>query len=339
MFSADFSRLKEYNLRRHYASINADKYEKFQALQRKEKLDELLQCLKNQQSVFTHSRDISDSALKAGYPIAYEIAVSSKSFSEGEFIKTCMLKATKVVFPEKRQAFASISLTKKRYRKDFRSLSEFKQPIKNKIKKFIAFSVAIDKSTDINNVAQLAIFIRGVEKTLIVFEEFVEMVPMLCTTTAADIFTSPVGTLDRVGVDWSHAVSLATDGAPAMIGRKAGVITMFREKVQSARAGTDFWTFHCILHQEALCCKSLKMDNVVKAHRQLDSLLKKKYHIYGLPYHTQVRWLSRGAVLRRFYDLREEIEKFMEPKSKPVLKFHSREWMQDLTFMVDVAEY
>ena len=115
-------------------------------------------------------------------------------------------------------------------------------------------------------------------------------------------------------MEWSHAVSLTTDGAPTMSGRKAGVVTMFREKVLSARAQSDFWTFHCILHQEALCCKSLKTDNVMKVvietvnsiqsrslnHRQLDSHLNEKDHIYGLPYHTEVRWLSRGTVLRRF---------------------------------------
>ena len=95
--------LKEYNLRHHNASLHANKYEKFQGLQRKEKLEELLQCLKNQQSVFTHSRDISDSAVRASYLSSYKIAVSSKLFSESEFIKTCMLKIVEVVFPEKWQ--------------------------------------------------------------------------------------------------------------------------------------------------------------------------------------------------------------------------------------------
>lgn len=53
-----------------------------------------------------------------------------------------------------------------------------------------------------------------------VTEEFVELVPITDTTTAADIFTALVGALDWVGVDWSHCVSLATDGAPSMTGRK-----------------------------------------------------------------------------------------------------------------------
>ena len=128
--------LKEYNLCRHYTSLHANKYEQFQGLQRKEKLDKLLQCLKNQQSVFTHSRNISHSAVKASYLIAYEMAMSSKPFIEGEFIKTCMLKAAEVVFPENQQAFEkTLSDKKLNRRQDFRSLSKFKQPIKKQHKK------------------------------------------------------------------------------------------------------------------------------------------------------------------------------------------------------------
>ena len=87
------------------------------------------------------------------------------------------------------------------------------------------------------------------------------MVPMKDTTTANDSFL--VGVLDKVGVDWSRAVSLATDGAPSMVWRKAGVATKSREKVQTANGGQDVWAFHCILHQEVLCCKTQKIDILV----------------------------------------------------------------------------
>ena len=45
------------------------------------------------------------------------------------------------------------------------------------------------------------------------------------TTTANDIFSSLVRVLDKVGVDWTRAVSLGTDGAPSTFGRKAGLAT------------------------------------------------------------------------------------------------------------------
>jgi len=103
--------------------------------------------------------------------------------------------------------------------------------LKNKVKSFVMFSVALDESMDISDVAQLAIFIRHVE-TLSVIEEFLRLVPMMDTTTANGIFNTLVGVLNRVGVDWSRAVCITTDSTPSMIGTKAGVATKFREKGQ-----------------------------------------------------------------------------------------------------------
>ena len=42
-----------------------------------------------------------------------------------------------------------------------------------KVASFVAFSVASDESTDITDIAQLAIFIRGIDASLTVTEEFV----------------------------------------------------------------------------------------------------------------------------------------------------------------------
>jgi len=38
--------------------------------------------------------------------------------------------------------------------------------LKNKVKSFVMFSVALDESTDIADIAQLAILIRGVDETV-----------------------------------------------------------------------------------------------------------------------------------------------------------------------------
>ncbi|KAL3976413.1 hypothetical protein ACER0C_022299 [Sarotherodon galilaeus] len=333
--------LKEYNIRHHYETQHGEKYSSFHGELRKQKVNEMLV-------------EVSDAAVKASYVIASQVALASKPYSEGEFVKNCILKAAEIVCPEKRQAFANISLTRNTVADRIsEQWADLDSQLKRKVESFLAFSVAIDESTDITDVAQLAIFIRGVDDTLTVTEEFLELVPMTDTTTAEDIFRSVVGALDRVGADWSRAVSLATDGVPSMIGKKAGVVTKFREKVQAANREGDFWTFPCILHQEALCCKSLKMDHVMEVvvrtvnfirarglnHRQFDSLLSDCNITHGLPYHAEVRWLSRGAVLKRFFDLRGEIGQFMEKKGKPVKKLQCPLWLQDLAFMVDITEH
>ncbi|KAI3356196.1 hypothetical protein L3Q82_017178, partial [Scortum barcoo] len=136
---------------------------------RKEKINDLLASLKKQQSVFTQSQEISDAAVKASYLIANETASASKPYCEGLPI------------------FQQIWIAKR------------------STKSFVAFSVAIDESTDITDVAQLAIFIRGVDETLAVTEEFLELVPMTDTTTVNDIFSTLTEALDRVRVDWTRA--------------------------------------------------------------------------------------------------------------------------------------
>ncbi|CAI5689885.1 unnamed protein product [Oreochromis niloticus] len=214
--------LKEYNIRRHYETQHGEKYNSLHGELRKQKVNEMLVGLRKQQSVFNRSREVSDAAVKASYVIASQVALASKPYSEGEFVKNCMLKDAEIVCPEKRQAFANISLTRNTVADRISEQSaDLDSQLKCKVESFLAFSVAIDESTDITDVAQLAIFIRGVDDTLTVTEEFLELVPMTDTTTAEDIFRSVVGALDRVGADWSRAVSVATDGAPSMIGKKA----------------------------------------------------------------------------------------------------------------------
>ena len=292
--------------------------------------------------------------MKASYVIAWEIAKASKPFSEGEFVRTCITKAAELVCPESRQALANISLSRPSVTERVEELSsDLRSQLKEKIKSFIAFSIALDESTDVTDTAQLPIFIRGVNAALNVTEEFVSVVPMTDTTTANDVFVSLVGALDNLEVDWSRAVSVATDGAPSMVGRKAGVVVKLREKVREANPDQVFWNFHCILHQEALCCKNLKMEhfmsvviatvNFIRArglnHRQFDAFLFENDIYQGLPYHTDVRWLSRGTVLKRFYKLRKEIDEFMQAKGKPVEELDDPEWIRDLAFLVDITEH
>lgn len=87
----------------------------------------------------------------------------------------------------------------------------------------------------------------------------------------------------------------------------------------------SFQHFHCIIHQQVLCSKVIKIDNVFKKvakavnfirarrlnHREFTSLLNDLESNYeDLPYYTEVRWLSSHKVLRRFLQLFDEIVLF-----------------------------
>ena len=180
--------------------------------------------------------------------------------------------------------------------------------LKEKGASFVAFSVA--------HIAQLAIFIRGADASLTVTEEFVQLVPMTGMIEAEDIFCLLVATFDNVEVDWARAVSVATDDASSLTGKKLGVVTKLKMKVHSANGGIDFWRFHCIIHKESVCRKSLKIDHVMEVvvktvnlscvkglkHRHLDNLLNDVSVSHGLPYHIEARWVNRDIALKRFFN-------------------------------------
>ncbi|XP_060119664.1 general transcription factor II-I repeat domain-containing protein 2-like [Heteronotia binoei] len=352
--SQQISVAKKYNVQRHYETHHAGEYNEYSGEVREEKVCEFEQSLKEHELIFQRLYQMNEGAVKASYLIAHELAVSSKPFSEGELIKKCMVMAAEAVCPDLQQGFANIDLSRSMVEERIYELSEnLHTQLAEKAKSFIAFSVAIAESTDVTDVARLAIFIRGVDQEMRVTEEFVEIVPVTDMTTGDDILTNLVGALGKIGADWTKAVSLATDGAPLMLAGEAGVAAKLKEKLVTANPQHQFFSFHCILHQETLCSKTLKMDNVTSVvietvhfiqardldQRQFSHLLEESMIREGVPYHTEVRWLTRGAVLKCFYELRSEIQIFMDKEGKAVPELQDNEWLQDLAFMVDITEH
>ncbi|XP_076812884.1 general transcription factor II-I repeat domain-containing protein 2B-like [Clavelina lepadiformis] len=156
------------------------------------------------------------------------------------------------------------------------------------VKDFEAFSIYLDESTDVSDTAQCAVFIRGVDYILNLTEEFLELIPLKGTTTGRDIFQALEKCFEKHGLPWDRLVCLATDGAPAMRSSNVGVVGLVKNKLNSLETERiNFASVHCILHQDALCSKSLQMkegmDVVVKTvnfiryhglkHRQFKSFL------------------------------------------------------------------
>ena len=92
------------------------------------------------------------------------------------------------------------------------------------------------------------------------------------------------------------------------------------------------------------------MDVVVKTvnfirsrgltHRQLKSFLADMDSEYGkLLYHTELRWLSRGNVLKRFFALRNEIASFLEMKNKAVPLLADATFQCNLAFLTDITHH
>ena len=155
---------------------------------------------------------------------------------------------------------------------------------------------------------------------------------------------------------WQKMVIVTTDGYPSLTGKNIGLLKRLSDRVAEVDCTRELIFLHCIIHQEVLCKHVhdmrhvldpvVKIVNFIRArglnHRQFTKLLEDCDSDHsGVPYHTAVRWLSVGKVLRRVWDLKTEILLFLEIKGKdkefPQLK--QSEWLSDLAFAVDLFEH
>ncbi|XP_058293033.1 general transcription factor II-I repeat domain-containing protein 2B [Hylobates moloch] len=303
---------KEYNLRRHYQTNHSKHYDQYTERMRDEKLHEL----------------------KKG-------------------LRKYLLGSSDTECPEQKQVFANPGPTQKSPVQPVEDLAgNLWEKLREKIRSFVAYSIAIDEITDINNTTQLAIFIRGVDENFDVSEELLDTVPMTGTKSGNEIFSRVEKSLKKFCIDWSKLISVASTGTPAMVDANNGLVTKLKSRVATFCKGAELKSICCIIHPESLCAQKLKMDHVMDVvvksvnwicsrglnHSEFTTLLYELDSQYGsLLYYTEIKWLSRGLVLKRFFESLEEIDSFMSSRGKPLPQLSSIDWIRDLAFLVDMT--
>ena len=154
------------------------------------------------------------------------------------------------------------------------------------------------------------------------------------------------------GLKWENLRGCTTDGAPAMLGQKSG----FKARVMEVALHLKF--LHCIIHRFALSCKVLpaeffdllslviKMVNNVKGSALNSRLFKILCEDLGadhsvLLFHSNVRWLSRGNVTKRVYELCKELLGFFQKSNKCetlVTSLRNDFFILILAYLVDIFD-
>ena len=203
------------------------------------------------------------------------------------------------------------------------------------------FSIQLDESTDIASAAQLIALVRYPWEGAIL-EDFLFCKEVPGRATGEEIFRLLDELIHEAGMSWRKCVAVCTDGAAAMTGRKSGVIARIKAVNPNVKS------VHCMLHWQALASKGMEPDlhsvlNTAVAAVHFVKSREMQSRLFGqlcremdaghdtLLYHSEVRWLSRGKVLQRVFELRREVSEFLRTD---VANFFS--YIAKLAYLVDV---
>ena len=120
-------------------------------------------------------------------------------------------------------------------------------------------------------------------------EEICCLKPMYCTTKEKDILDTFIKRSEERAIDIKKIFSVATDGAPAIIGQQRGFVTLIEQKIRH-----PVIKLHCIVHQGNLSAKiaNLALNHVMSTVAKIINFL-----------------VPRSATARRrFRSLLEEVE-------------------------------
>ncbi|XP_069828996.1 zinc finger BED domain-containing protein 5-like [Dendropsophus ebraccatus] len=354
--------IKSSNVKRHYETKHRS-FEQNYPLNseiRAKKISSLTASYEASTKRLVSSLSQQEKTTEASLRVAWILGKHKKPFSDAEVVKECMVEVVGTMFEGKqREEFQGkikqIPLSDSMAARRTEIISEdLLSQLQLKVKMADCISLAVDESCDATDNAQLMVFVRFYGKTQNVFcEDLLGMTALHTHTRGEDIFEAITKILKDRGINLDSVISVATDGAPAMIGKEKGLVA--RLKVLNP----SLISYHCIIHQSILCANLGEkyaniMENVMKLinflrassalqHRLLKDFLSEVNSAFSdLLVHNNVRWLSKGRVLERFWSIRNELETFLAKqkteKAREYLTFlRNKDSMEIVAFLADIT--
>nr|XP_049693356.1 protein ZBED8-like [Helicoverpa armigera] len=202
---------------------------------------------------------------------------------------------------------------------------DVKNQVVEAVKESCFFAIQLDESTEVAQCCQLLVFVRYIKNETIE-DELLFSIELTTTSKAIDIMTAMSAFFDKHELQWKNLIGVCTDGAPAMLGSRSGFVQLVKEK------NPKVITIHCFIHRQALAAKTLPKElyEVLKLCIKIVNYIKKSAlntrlftalcedlgseHkiLLLLLFHSEVRCLSKGNMLGRLFELRDEIIQFLE---------------------------
>lgn len=339
------SKLKRHFTSKHGHLLNKDKTYFSRLLSSNVKQSKQLEKLTN----------ISDKAQIASYKVAELIVkkMQPHTIAENLILPACKEIVKSMLGESAEKEVSRVPLSNNTIS---RRIDDMSSDIKKHVSEILCdgrkFSLQIDESTDISQKCQLLSYIRFIENNEAI-EQFLSCTELLTTSTGQDIYNCVSDTLKKNELLWTNCISVCTDGAPAMTGKFKGFVSRLKQDFP------NIISTHCFIHREALMIKSIpdelknvldlviKMVNYIKSRSLKTRILKKMCEEAGSRYevlvlHTEIRWLSKGKVLNRFYEMKNELLQLFnneDPNRDFVTQLNNPLWSAKLAYLADIFNH
>ncbi|KAG9282105.1 zinc finger BED domain-containing protein 5-like [Astyanax mexicanus] len=298
----------------------------------------------------TNITTIPEKAQLASYVVALRIAKCKKPHTIGEelLLPAAMDMCRVMVGEEAANKLKNIPLSNDTVGRRISEMSsDVKSQLVERLRSCEQFAVQLDECTDVSSAAQLLVYVRYAWGESIL-EDILFCKEVEGRATGEEIFKILDKFMTEEHLSWEKCVAVCTDGAAAMTGYKSGVVSRI-QAVNPKIAAT-----HCMLHRLALSSKSLVPElrdvldvvvaavNFVKSRPLKSRLFAKLCTETGathekLLFHSEVRWLSRGKVIERVFELKDELRAFLtEHKPELAQYFSDPEWIARLAYLSDI---
>ena len=127
--------------------------------------------------------------------------------------------------------------------------------------------------------ALLAIIIKHTDNKYNNTKEMASLVPLRDTTKYLDLYEAVKNTLKLFSLTFVDISGIATDSFLVMVGKKEG-LTKIIEYDAITTDSSCLWKYHCIMHQENLCAKALKMGNVMQIIKTMNFIKSKGLYLH-----------------------------------------------------------
>ncbi|XP_055467261.1 zinc finger MYM-type protein 6 isoform X2 [Psammomys obesus] len=296
---------------------------------------------------------VEESLVKASYLIAFQIAARKKPFSIAEeLIKPYLVEmCSEVLGSSAGDKMKTIPLSNNTIGCRINKLSaDIEDQLVQKIRESKWFALQVDESSETSDVPLLLCYVRFIDYDYgDVKEELLFCTEMSSPSTDLEVFELINKYFESRSLNWNHCVGFCTDGAASMTDR----CSRLRSKIQEITKNTVTFT-HCFIHREHLADKKLSpcLHEILLQSAQILSFVKSSAsdspmltvlceevgseHM-SLPLNAEVCWLSRGRILTRLFELRHEIEIFLNQKHSELARYlRDEEWVAKLAYLADI---